>query len=190
MNWDTSLLTIGHKNRASILNKDLCSWLCPDNGYNWHAEITTSLNLTGNNLSLSCLTLDVHGALKHNINPLSNSRIPFWKGLTYLVFLNSLGSTGVYSRTDKIPLMYLRSVTSDVACLYYSSVGRHIVEVSLIFTTCTITMIVSPLYFRSFVEVCPCCICTDISPVFIYAPLALAWWIPCHVLQAPLLPVS
>ena len=61
MNWYTSLLTIVHKNCASILNNILCSWLCPANGYTWHAEITTCMNLAGTTLILSCLTLAVRG---------------------------------------------------------------------------------------------------------------------------------
>ena len=52
-------LLINHwpQNRASILNKVLCSWLCPDNGDTWHDDITTCLNLTGTTISLISLTL-------------------------------------------------------------------------------------------------------------------------------------
>ena len=63
INWATSLSNTGHKNRASILNKDLWSWLCPANGDTWHAEITTCMNFTGTTLRLSCLTLALRRAL-------------------------------------------------------------------------------------------------------------------------------
>ena len=64
INWVTSLLTIGHQNNSSILNKVLCSWIWPASGYTWHADITTCLNLTGTILSLSCLTLAERGVSK------------------------------------------------------------------------------------------------------------------------------
>ena len=53
--WAISLLTIGHKKRASILNKFVCSWLWLANGDTSNADITTCMNLTGSTLSLSCL---------------------------------------------------------------------------------------------------------------------------------------
>ena len=61
INWSTSLLTIDHQNRASILNKVLCSWLCPANGDKCHADINTSVKLKSNTINLSCLTLAVSG---------------------------------------------------------------------------------------------------------------------------------
>ena len=59
MNWATSLLTIGHQKRASILNKVICSCICTTMGYTWHAYIKTNLNLMGTTTSLSCPTLDM-----------------------------------------------------------------------------------------------------------------------------------
>ena len=61
MQWYTSLLTIGHQNHASILNKVLLLCMCPTSGYKWHAEITTYINLIGTTLRLSCTTLSISG---------------------------------------------------------------------------------------------------------------------------------
>ena len=61
INWNTYLLTIGPQNHASTLNKVLCSWLFPSNVDMCPAYITTSLNLEGTTLSLSCITLAVRG---------------------------------------------------------------------------------------------------------------------------------
>ena len=61
MKWETYLLTTGHKNCASILNKVLCSWMCPTSGDTWHSDIPTCMNLRGINIRLSCPTLDVCG---------------------------------------------------------------------------------------------------------------------------------
>ena len=61
INWSTSLLTIGHQNRASILNKVLCSWLCPANGDKCYNDINTSVKFKSNTIKLSCLTLAVSG---------------------------------------------------------------------------------------------------------------------------------
>ena len=61
MNWSTSVLTIGHKNCASILNTVLWSWLCPASGNTCHADITIFMNLKGTTLRLSQLTLAVCG---------------------------------------------------------------------------------------------------------------------------------
>ena len=57
MNFATSSFTIGHQNRTSIMNEVLCSWMYPDSGDMWHADINTCLNLMGTTLNLSCLTL-------------------------------------------------------------------------------------------------------------------------------------
>ena len=65
--------------------------------------------------------------------------------------------------------MYLIPWYSDMACIHYSSVGRHSVVVSLIWLACTITVFFSPFSFFCFVEVCPWCIFTGISFAFIYA---------------------
>ena len=63
MNWSTFLSTIGHQNRASILNKFIWSWLCPANGDTYNSDINTRLNLTGTTTIISCLTLYVRWVL-------------------------------------------------------------------------------------------------------------------------------
>ena len=47
-------------NRASIMNKFLCSRMCLTSGDTWHADIT-HLSLTGTAISLSFLTMAVRG---------------------------------------------------------------------------------------------------------------------------------
>ena len=74
-----------------------------------------------------------------------------------------------YLRTRWIFLIYPRSWSSVVACLRSSSVGWHIVVVSLIYTACTITMGVSSLSFGCFVSVWPWYICTGIASAFVSA---------------------
>ena len=61
--YEMSHLHINHwkKNLASIPNKVICSWLCPNSLDTWDSDITMNLNLIGPTLSLICLTLDVHG---------------------------------------------------------------------------------------------------------------------------------
>ena len=120
-----------------VLIMDICGMLTSALVWTWQVPLSALVFLTWlcmgcrNRISIHCLDLD---AL-------------FWKGLTYQLFLNSLGSIVVSYELDKILLIYLRSLSSDASCFHYSSVGRGSVVFSLICPACTIYMGVSLLSF-------------------------------------------
>ena len=127
------------------------------------------MNLTGNTINLNFPTLAVSGVSQYNIKTFSRYRITCLKVLTYHLLLNYLGSMGVLSGTNKIIFIYLRPRYYYMYCFQYSSVGRHSVVVSLIYTVWKITVVFLPLSFGCFVAVWPWCICTDIYPDFTQA---------------------